>query len=416
MSRTKINVSAVIEAYRQISSAKTYVSSAKSSFTQTKNSIDSKIKNRSNIGNRLNTVQRQLSNIESKMGRIRSTVQSGANQYRSTDDKVESWKRDINTKIGTRAIPTSIGAWAKYFRTDSDIMDSLKQKNSERDLIDYGFKVSSKDSLKASGKFKNTKDAIEDKLKDKHWLEEDDDTIYYDKDGNEIKEKDAPTFYKKQMTLGEIKKSASASASIYDGTFDIGENGSLSVTVGEAEAHAAVSAGFYVIGADGEKKFSPGVNAEVGVSVTAFEVEWEQQWLGDENFGLNSDLSVTAGKASAQAEVGAQIFGEDGKLDVQLGASASAELIGGEIEGSIGVNVLGGEVGVSGSINYGIGAHADVGYKDGVFKCDVGASLGVGVSFGFEVDVGGMVNTVADTAEAAWDGIKSGWNNFWSGR
>lgn len=301
------------------------------------------------------------------------------------------------------------------FGSDSIKAYAAKYASEHSEQYFIKLEASEKDSLKASGKFKNTKDAIEDKLKDKGWLEEEDDTKYYDKDGNEIKEKDAPTFYKKQMTLGEVKKSASASVSIYDGTFDIGENGSLSVTVGEAEAHASVSAGFYVIGADGEKKFSPGVNAEVGVSVTAFEAEWEQQWLGDENLGLNSDVSVTAGKASAQAELGAQVFGEDGKLDVQLGASASAELIGGEIEGSVGVNVLGGEIGVSGSVNYGIGAHADVGYKDGVFKCDIGASLGVGVSLGFEVDVGGMVDTVADTAEAAWDGIKSGWNNFWSG-
>ena len=119
MSRTKINVSAVIDAYRQISSAKTYVSSAKSSFTQTKNSIDSKIKNRSNIRNRLDTVQRQLSNIDSKIGRIRSTVQSGASQYRSTDDKVESWKKDLRNNVGVRTVGTITSSWASYFKSDS---------------------------------------------------------------------------------------------------------------------------------------------------------------------------------------------------------------------------------------------------------------------------------------------------------
>ncbi len=41
-------------------------------------------------------------------------------------------------------------------------------------------------------------------------------------------------------------------------------------------------------------------------------------------------------------------------------------------------NVLGGEVGVSGSVSVGVGAHADVGYKDGVFKFDIGASIGLG--------------------------------------
>lgn len=274
--------------------------------------------------------------------------------------------------------------------------------------------VSEKDSLKSSVKFNSVNDAIEDKLKDSDAYIEEKDTVYYDADGNIISKEDAPTFYKKQETIAEAKKSASASVSLYEGTFDVGENGEIGVTVANAEAHASVSAGFYVIGADGEKKFSPGVNAEIGASVTALEAEWEQQWLGDENLGLNTDAKVTVGKAEAKANATAQIFGDDGKLDVQLGASAKAEAIAAEAEGSVGVNILGGEVGVSGSVNVGIGAHADVGYTDGVLKFDIGASLGVGVSFGAEIDVGGMVDSVCDAASSAWDTVSDGWNSFWS--
>ena len=79
------------------------------------------------------------------------------------------------------------------------------------------------------------------------------------------------------------------------------------------------------------------------------------------------------------------------------------------MEGSVGVNVLGGEVGVSGSVSVGVGAHADVGYKDGVFKFDIGASTGLGVSVGSEVDIGGMVDSVCDAAESAWNGLEKGW-------
>ncbi len=272
--------------------------------------------------------------------------------------------------------------------------------------------ASETESLKASGKFKNTNDWLKDKFKDKNWLTEDDTTAYLDSDGNIIDKKDAPSFYKRQISIAELKKQVQASASIYKGDFDLGKFGTVDVTVGEAEAHAGVSAGLYVIGADGEKKFSPGVNAEVGASVTALEVGWENQLLGDENLGLNADANVTVGQASAKADATAQIFGQDGKLDVQLGASAKAEAIAAEAEGSIGVNVLGGEVGVTGGVNFGIGAHADVGYRDGIFKVDIGASLGVGASVSLDVDVGGMVDTVCDTAEAAWDGIKEGWNTF----
>lgn len=274
--------------------------------------------------------------------------------------------------------------------------------------------ASEKETLKGSGKFSSFNDWLEDKLQKKGLASEDKDTTYYDSDGNIIDKKDAPTFYKRQITLAEIKKQVQISASIYKGTYDLGDWGEVNVTVGEAEAHASVSGGLYVIGADGEKKFSPGVNAEIGASVTAFEAGWENQLLGDENLGVNADAKVTVGKAEAKADATAQIFGSDGKLDVQLGASAKAEAIAAEAEGSIGVNVLGGEVGVKGSVNVGIGAHADVGYRDGVVKVDIGASLGVGGSVSLEVDIGGMVDTISDTAEAAWEGIKDGWNKFTS--
>ncbi len=237
-------------------------------------------------------------------------------------------------------------------------------------------------------------------------------TKFYDENGNEISEKDAG-FYDRDYTIAEIDATASVSASIYEGKFDVGENGEINVVVGNAEAHAGISAGLYVIGANGEKQFMPGVNAEVGASVTAFEADWEQQWLGDENLGLNTEVGVTAGKVGGKGELNAQLFSDDGKLDVQLNAEAKLEAIAVEAEGSVGVNVLGGEVEASAGINVGIGAHAEVGYKDGKFKFDVGASLGVGVSVDVEIDVGGMVDTVVDGAQAAWEGIKDGWNKLW---
>lgn len=284
--------------------------------------------------------------------------------------------------------------------------------------------VSGSAGIESKNKFGIDKftDWAEDKLKEKGLFDKEKEEFYLDKDGNEIKKtKDTPTFYDREATIAEAKAEAQARVSVYDGTYNIGENGTISATVGEAEAHASISGGFYVIGADGEKKFSPGVKAEVGASVTVLDAEWEQQWLGDENFGLNTDVGVTVGKAEAKADAGVQFFGEDGKLDFQLGASASAEAIAVEAKGSVGVNVLGGEVGVTGGVNFGVGAHADVGYRDGVFKCDIGASLGVGVSLDIEVDVGGMVDGVCDAAEAvgdfasdAWDSVKDGWNSFWS--
>lgn len=311
----------------------------------------------------------------------------------------------------------------KLFGDASFAAYALKYVSAHSEQYFLKLEASEKNSWNAFGKLKpleehtkKLKNKFNDMAEDKGWRESEKITEYYDKDGNLIKEKDAPEFYKKEMTILETKKDWNASVSIYDGEFtnDLGGGGKVDVTVGEAEAHAAVSGGLYMINAKGDKQFMPGVQAEIGASVTAAKAEWEQQWLGDENFGLNTEVGVTAGKAGVGGQLGAQLYDKDGKLNVQLGGKLEAEAIAAEVEGSVGVNVLGGEVGVKGGVNFGVGAHADVGYKDGVFKCDIGASLGVGLSLDVEVDVGGMVETVADTATAAWDGIKDGWNDFWS--
>ena len=276
-------------------------------------------------------------------------------------------------------------------------------------------------SLTAGNDFSKLNDGIKDRL-DK-WGLRDKKTYkdgYYDPEsGKWIDEKKAPLFYEREATIFEVGDKASVEADLFKASYDWGKGGKMDVAVGKAEAHAEWGAGLYVVSTDKNgntiRKFSPGVHGEVGASITALEVNYENQLLGDENLGFNVEGGVTVGKVGAKAEGGFQIYGEDGKLKPQIGVSASAEAIGGEISGKAGVNVLGGEVGVKGSLNYGIGAHADVGYKDGVFKVDIGATLGVGASVSLEVDIGGMVNTVADAAASAWDGIKSGWDSFWSG-
>lgn len=251
---------------------------------------------------------------------------------------------------------------------------------------------------------------LKEKLKDKGYRDDDDRNVYYN-DGTsnyDGERDDAKKLYEKKATLAEINAEKSSSLSLIEGKWVINSGGTVSAKVGNVEGHASISAGFYVMGDDGESMFCPGINAEIGASVTAIEVEIEQQVIGNDMLGVNVEGTATAGKAEAKAEAGAQIFNTDGDLDMQLGASLSAEAIAGEIEGKAAVNILGGEVGVKGGLNFGVGAHADIGFNDGVFRMDVGASFGVGASVGLEVDIGGMANTVVDGAVALWD-TAAGW-------
>ncbi len=489
MSRTKINVGAVMDAMHQITAAKTSVSSAKSAFTQTRNSIDGKIQNRSNIRNRLTTVQNQLSGIDSQIGKIRATVQSGANQYKNTDDRVNRDGDRLDNKLRPGS-GNGGGIFSRYFDDDDfrEMLRNAKKKLRERfDIPDqcpdvvleyilelsedkikfssalsvvlmgkeafslfgvesesvldifgsatykaYLLKVNSengalsvgnhsgeiKASLESSGDFDKINDKLgkykekaEKFLEDKGLRDEEKETKYY-KDGKEIKDTDVE-FYDRQASILEMKAEGQAKVSWIEKEYEF-LGGTGTVTVAEAEAHAGITAGLYVIGNDGERLLSPGVSAEIGASATAFHADYQNQILGNEMIGLNADAEVTALAASAKASVDVNFLGKDDKgnvvFDPQVNAGVEAEAVLVEAEGSIGVNVLGGEASVKGSVKVGIGAHADVGIKDGVVKCEIGASLGVGFDVGFEVDVGGMVNTVADAAQSAWEGITSWWS------
>ena len=347
-----------------------------------------------------NEVYVNLLNFISEKGEDSNTFAASLIKASNGESTLEILGSEYSEKINTILGGTSLAVYLAKYTSEHSEQYFVKLEASE------------KEGLKSSGKFRKLNKAINRQLEDKIYFE-DEEITYYDKDGNEISKNDSPKFYKKELTIGELKEQVSESVSLYDGTFDVGESGKVSVVVGEAEAHASVAGGFYVIGVDNEKRFSPGVNAEVGISVTALEAGWEDQLVGNDMIGINADAGLTAGRAAAQADIGIQFLDEKGKPDVQLGAGGSLELIGGELEGSVGLNFLGGEVGVSGGVNYGIGAHVDAGYRDGVVKCDIGASIGVGASLGFEVDVGGMVDTVSDIASAAWDDISDGWNDFW---
>lgn len=268
-----------------------------------------------------------------------------------------------------------------------------------------------------SDRFKKWKEKKEKELEKEKLIRKKKEEKYYDSDGKEINKKDAPDFYDRKLNLGEWGVDKKASVSVYDGTFDTPLGGTATVTVCEAEAHAGISGGFYIIGDDNQQIFSPGVNAEIGASVTVFNATYENQIIGNDMLGVNVDGSVTALSASANAEMNVNFLGKDEKgnvvFDPQVNVGVNAEAVLVEAEGSVGANILGGEVGVSGSVKVGVGAHADVGIKDGVIKCEIGASLGIGFDVGIEVDVGGMVNTVADAASSAWNGLKDGWNSLW---
>lgn len=147
-----------------------------------------------------------------------------------------------------------------------------------------------------------------------------------------------------------------------------------------------------------------GIGASAGASFTAFSAE-EKAYLGTEDLNVYEKVEVTAGKVGANVGASAGLIDKEGKFNPSAYVGASAEAIAGEVSGSVGVKALGADVAVKGSLNYGVGAHANVGIHDGKISVDVGATLGVGVSVKLDIDVSGTVEAIGDAVGNVASGV-----------
>lgn len=184
------------------------------------------------------------------------------------------------------------------------------------------------------------------------------------------------------------------------------ENGSLGVSIGAYDAYAEAKGGIFTKDDDGNIMFNPNVDAKMGASFTAFEAAGAYA-IGNEMFGGSANGHITAGKVSGEAQIQGSLRGSDGSFDPHIKASASAEVVLIDAEAQAGVTVLGTKAEVKGSVNIGVGAHADFEFGDGKIECDIGASLGIGASISFTIDYGGTVDAVKSAAKSAVKDIGS---------
>lgn len=163
---------------------------------------------------------------------------------------------------------------------------------------------------------------------------------------------------------------------------------------------------------DGNDVSAYGVFGEASVNAAAAKAEGEVRY-GSDAFGVyaKGDAKVLSGAANAECAVGWSSKG----LQAKVGAGAEANLA--EVSGSAGIRVAGTDVGVKASAKVGIGAKADVGFKDGKFSFDVGASLGVGFEVGFDIDMSETIDFISEKSETfkSWaDGANKAVNDAWN--
>lgn len=217
-----------------------------------------------------------------------------------------------------------------------------------------------------------------------------------------MSDKDTSNFFQKvtdpfkgRISLLTVADSASYTNSMFGHEVEISGNGatvSAAVDLNKIDASASYGAGAY-INKDGS--FSFGAEAKVGASITAFEADLSAQYEVIDGVSVSSDVTVTAGKIGTSGEAKIGITDEG----VAAYGKVSMEAIAGEVSADVGVDIAGLKGNVSGSLNYGFGAHAEVGIQNGVVKFDVGASLGVGGSVSVELDVVGFAKNVKSGAK-----------------
>ena len=425
----KVDIGKIKGFQQELSNIGRNVTSISDRFLTVRQSIDSDIKNSSGIERKLQSVGTSLSAYKNALSKKVTFLNNTSSKYAKADSPVVPITVAAATGINIAAasVPPA------QETTPEEEKSSDGKKKSAFTFLNGDAELKPKFEMKGEvPPMKKLEDKINDYFEKKkvgdHTLRKEDKTVTYKKknpdakDGDpkyvKVDEKDAPKFYDREQTLLEV----GIGGALYGNLIQLGDREDTDgdgtygyIAVGEGEIHGSLTAGLYVLNGDGKRVFSPGVSAEVGASVSLIHGEGQWQALGDENFGLNLEGEFSLGKAEAKAGAEVQIFGEDGKLKLQASAEAKAEAIAAEVEGSIGLNVLGGEVEVKGGVNFGVGAHAEIGIKDGVIKCDVGVSLGLGVSLAVEVDVGGMVSTVCEAATSIWEGTKSVVSNIFKG-
>ena len=179
-------------------------------------------------------------------------------------------------------------------------------------------------------------------------------------------------------------------------------NGSYSVKGPSAEAHYGLSGGLYDYIKEPKGKSirdtGLGFGATAGAGATLFTVSGDGRLgFGENNsmLGLNGSGEVSIGKVDAGVDLTIDLISNNPQAYVSL----NAEAIAGEAKGSAGVTVLGTDIDVTGGVSFGAGAHLDAGFKEGVFKFEAGAAIGLGVDVGFEIDASQTINYIIDNSE-----------------
>lgn len=384
MASTKIDIGAVIGLSHTVSDAKTTITNVKSSFNSTRKQIDGKIMNRKNLANRFRSVYNALGAIESKVSRIKTTVENGANRYRDTDQTVLGWSNDIVENffvssvvgVGSGAISQAALEFEQIGRNGEDASTVNTESTFEQVLKDdwkmEGAVLSG--AVTGSGEFLgvNASGTVSGELL-----------------GGSVTTKSKAT-WDLQEKDADIEKSITAEGHLAKGSLAGNYGilgGKIEGAVGTVSATGSIGVSLFKDG-----KLSPALEASLKAKAAVAEGEAEVK-LGNDEFNghVSADGTVLGAEAEISGGVGMITYTDEatGKTKTEFGArgkaGAEAYVAEGSISGGFTVFGIKIDVGVSGKAG-GAGVSAEGRVTTGGVSGEIGAGLGLGLGLKLSID------------------------------
>lgn len=394
MSEFKVKISGMEQRASEEQKIAGTLNSLESQIRSVRRALTGSVGNRENLRNSLGVLADKVNQHEQDLKTMRSVLINVKNNYEKTERRICGYINDhpitiediwnavttVGKGLALSALRPDLGL---VWLIDTILKDEEWSGKNEFGNLDYKLKKISEDTKKSL-----IDDHYEYDKEKGQWVKKE------DKKDNKKKTKEEEEKLKRKELMESIQL-WSGSLSKEGSLLHLGKDGDVETDWGKYTYSAdfmkaeATASGYAGLG---------GIGGEVGVALTAFTAAGDIQF-GSDDLGVHASGQVDAGKLEASLGGDIGLWDENGDFNPQLGVSAKAEAIAAEISGKAGLDIAGTEVNVKGSLNVGVGAHADIGFNDGKLKLDLGASLGVGGSISLEVDVSGTVNKVIEHAQ-----------------
>ena len=383
MSEFKVKISNMKSTVQQQNTIARQMKDLEYEIQKIQNGLSFEIAQKERIRQRLTTARKEIAKEYTGIDKATKALDNSINIYETTEAKLSG------AEVPKRTMITNIDSVLPYISDSNSVVTILGGISAG---IDWGI---DQIASKIKSKTKKSETLFDAKKEKSNILEE----TYYRKNEKDLEDSKITPFK-------VLSKKWNYNTSLFHGEEVIGdENGtyvSSSFDILKFKSNAEIYGGLYYIDEQtGEKKLRAAVGAEAGFTLSGFTAEQKLQ-LGSSFLGAYLTTEETVGRIGANGSFVMGLRDAEGNFNPTAHAKLQAEAILAEISAKGGAKVLGTDIGVKGSVNFGVGAHAEFGLKDGKFSMDIGASLGIGGSVKLDIDFSGTIDAIKGKAKAIW--------------